>query len=44
MKSVVQFQYLYLSCTFCLMSTKFSIEMSLSRYSESFSVDDSRSF
>ena len=37
-------QYRYLSCTFCLMSTRFSWVISRSRYSESISVADSRSF
>ena len=35
--------HLYLSWTFCLISTRFSAEMSLSRYSERCSVADSRS-
>ena len=36
--------YLYLSWTFCLMSTRFSAEMSRSRYSDSVSVAVSKSF
>ena len=36
--------YLYLSCTFCLMSCSMSEEMSLSRYSDSCSVAFSKSF
>lgn len=36
--------HLYLSWTFCLMSAKFSLVMSRSRYSLNFSVADSKSF
>lgn len=40
----VRFFYLYLSWTFCLISTTFSAEMSLSKYSERTSVAVSKSF